>query len=146
MKISRHQVRVNAVILIYQTLMRSDSLDVLYQIAEEHSDLVINDAVRELAGGASEKQEELDAIIQQYSPKRAVSRIAKLLHAILLVALYEMIYDDGTPDSAAISEALIICEEYSYFPEDVRFLNGLLGAFARSRAGQSKPAEEPEQA
>ena len=146
MKISRHETRVNAVILIYQTLMRSDSLETLYEIAEESGEFAVTDAVKELAGGAHAKQEELDAIIQQYSPKRAVSRIAKLLHAILLVALYEMCYDDGTPDNAAISEAVIICEEFSYFPEDVRFLNGLLGSFARSRAAETAPAEDGTQA
>ncbi len=133
MSISRHEVRVSAMKLIYESLLRDDTLPVLYAIAEEHGEIPVTDAVRELTDGVAAHRDELDALIQQYSPKRAVSRIPKLLHAILLIAVFEILYDEKTPDNAAISEALLVCEEYSYFPEDVRFLNGLLGALVRGR-------------
>lgn len=129
---SRHQIRVGAVILVYQSLMRDDPAERLYQIAEEYAEFPFDSDVRNLTDAVLAKADELDAVIQQMSPRRALRRIPMLLRAILRVAIYEITYQDKVPANAAISEALLICEEYSYFQEDVRFLNGLLGAYARS--------------
>lgn len=146
MKLTRHQIRVNAVILIYEKLMRTDSMHALYLLAEESPDmLTVTDDVKEITDGVEAHAEELDALIQQFSPKRRVARIPKLLHAILRVAVYEILYNDRVPDGSAISEAVTIVREYSYFDEDARFVNGLLGALVRSRAEQNaEPAESGE--
>lgn len=129
---SRHQIRVGAVILNYQSLMRDDPAERLYQIAEEYAEFPFDDEVRRLTDEVLARADELDAVIQKMSPRRALRRIPMLLRAIMRVAIYEITYDDKVPANAAISEALLICEEFSYFQEDVRFLNGLLGAYARS--------------
>lgn len=132
MNYTRHQIRVGTVMLIYQTLMRDDPAERLYQIAEEHAEFPFNEEVRSLTDAVLSKCDELDETIQRLSPRRTLQRIPKLLRAIMRVAIYEITYNKKVPANAAISEALLICEEYSYFQEDVRFLNGLLGAYARS--------------
>lgn len=141
MNLSRHEVRVNAVLLIYQTLMRDDDIRVLYAIAEESELLSVNKAVRETVDGTLAHLEEIDGIIQQFSPSRVVARIPKLLLAILRVAVYEILYNDRVPDGVAVSEAMKIVREYSYFDEDARFVNGLLGAFVRSRTPDTESAQ-----
>lgn len=133
MKNSRHQTRVGAVILVYQSLMRDDGAEALYQIAEEYGDFPYDENVRAMAEAVLAKADELDGIIQQLSPRRSLQRIPKLLRAIMRVSIYEITYDKSVPANAAIAEAVLICEEYSYFQEDVRFLNGLLGAYARAQ-------------
>ena len=82
--------------------------------------------------------EELDDIISRYSKSRALSRISKLNIAILRIALYEAIYEENTPVNAAISEAIKLSQTYTY-PEDISFINGVLGAFSRE---YSKKSEE----
>ena len=134
MSLTRHEVRVNAVILIYQTLMRDDEIKVLYHIAEESDLMQIDKAVRETVDSTLAHLEEIDGIIQQFSKTRVVARIPKLLLAIMRVAVCEILYNDRVPDGVAVSEAVKIVREYSYFDEDARFVNGLLGAFVRSRA------------
>ena len=80
--------------------------------------------------GIREKQEELDAYITKYSIGWSVSRISKVARAILHVAMYEALYVEDVPVSAAINEAVELSRKYE--DEDVvSFVNGILGSFAR---------------
>ena len=139
-KITRREIRDSAMKLLFETTLRDDPIEMLYEIAEEIDEIVVNDDVRALVDGTLSHQEEIDALIQKYSPKRSISRIAKLTLAILRLAVYEILYDEKTPVNAAISEAVLLAENYSYNDEDVRFINGLLGAYSRAN-----PRPEQEQ-
>ena len=80
--------------------------------------------------GIQEKQEELDGWIRKYSVGWSVSRISKVARAILHVAMYEALYVEDVPVSAAINEAVELTRKYE--DEDVvSFVNGILGSFAR---------------
>ncbi len=137
--ISRREIRDSAMKLLFETAMRDDPVETLYAIAEEIDEIIVNDAVRTLVDGTLAHQEELDALIQKYSPKRSIHRIPKLTLSILRLAMFEIVYDDKTPTNAAISEAVQLAENYTYYEEDVRFINGLLGAYARDLAKQEQP-------
>jgi N utilization substance protein B len=130
-KSSRREIRDSAMKLLFETSMRDDPIETLYGIAEEIDEIIVNDEVRALVDGTLAHQDEFDALIQKYSPKRSISRIPKLTLTIIRLAMYEIMYDEGTPTNAAISEAVQLAENYTYYEEDVRFLNGLLGAYAR---------------
>lgn len=129
--ITRREIRDSAMKLLFETSMRDDPIEALYAIAEEIDEIIVNDDVRVLVDGTLAHLDELDALIQKYSPKRSISRIPKLTLSILRLALFEIGYDDKTPTNAAISEAILLAENYSYYEEDVRFINGLLGAYSR---------------
>lgn len=137
---TRREVRDCAFKLIFEQLLRGDDIEELYDIANEVDEITVDDQVRALTDGVLEHSAELDDIIAKYSKSRAVSRISKLNHAILRVALYESIYDDNTPMNAAISEAIKLSQIYTY-QEDTSFINGVLGAFSRDFSG----AKETEQ-
>ena len=80
--------------------------------------------------GIREKQEELDGYIGKYAVNWSVSRISKVARAILHVAMYECLYVQDVPVSAAINEAVELARKYE--DEDVvAFVNGVLGSFAR---------------
>lgn len=80
--------------------------------------------------GIREKQEELDGYIAKYAIGWSVSRISKVARAILHVAMYESLYMEDVPVSAAINEAVELTRKYE--DEDVvSFVNGILGSFAR---------------
>ena len=104
---------------------------------EEIDEIILNKQVREMVDGTLAHAEELDGIIEKYSKTRALNRIPKLNLAILRIALYEILYDEGTPQNAAINEAVELAKNYTY-QEDVSFINGLLGAYARDHAEPQK--------
>lgn len=127
---TRREVRDCAFKIVFEKLLRDDSLQELYSIAEEVDEITLNDKVKELVEGTVNHQSEIDDIISKYSQKRDISRIAKIDVAILRIALFEIMYDDGTPVNAAINEAVILSQNYSY-QEDTAFINGILGSYAR---------------
>ena len=100
-------------------------------MAEEIEEIPLNDDVRELVNGVLEKSSELDDMIAKYSKKRAFSRIAKINIAVLRIAFYEILYNDKIPTNAAVHEAVLLAQNYSY-KEDVSFVNGILGVYTRS--------------
>ena len=88
------------------------------------------DYIRQTVAGIREKQELLDGYISKYAINWSVSRISKVARAILHVAMYEALYVEDVPVSAAINEAVELARKYE--DEDVvAFVNGILGSFAR---------------
>jgi N utilization substance protein B len=86
--------------------------------------------IRAAVAGIQEKQDELDGYISKYAINWSVSRISKVARAILHVAMYECLYVDDVPVSAAINEAVELSRKYE--DEDVvAFVNGILGSFAK---------------
>ena len=86
--------------------------------------------IREVVSGIHAKQEELDGYISKYAINWSVSRISKVARAILHVAMYEALYVEDVPVSAAINEAVELSRKYE--DEDVvAFVNGILGSFAK---------------
>lgn len=129
---SRREIRDNAFKLVFEQLVRNDDIDELYEIAEEVEEITVNDDVKKIVDGTLEHSSEIDGIISGYSRSRSISRISRLNLAILRIALYEAVYDDNIPVNVAISEAVNLAETYAY-QEDISFINGVLGAFARNQ-------------
>ena len=76
------------------------------------------------------KREELEGYISKYSVGWSLGRIARMAVAIMEVCMYEALYIDDAPVSAAINEAVELTRKYEN--EDVvSFVNGILGGFAR---------------
>ena len=89
----------------------------------------IGDVVR----GIEEKHEELDGYIAKYAIGWNIDRISRLARSIMQLAMYEILYVEDVPTSAAINEAVELTRKYE--DEDVvAFVNGILGSFAREVA------------
>ena len=136
---TRSEIRDSAFKLVFEQLLRDDNIEELYEVAEEIDEITVNDEVKSLVNGTLTHAEELDNIIESYSKSRKLSRISKLNHAILRIAVYECLYEEKTPVNAAISEAIKLANTYTY-REDVNFINGVLGAFSRDRAKDQENA------
>lgn len=90
------------------------------------------DYISALVTGVRDRREELDALIEQFSHGWKLSRISRTALAVLRVALYEILYMPDIPAAASINEAIELAKGYDE-PETVRFINGILGSFMRSR-------------
>lgn len=85
-----------------------------------------------VVSGVANREEELNAQIQKFSIGWDISRISKLTRSVMQLALYEIQYMDDIPTGVAISEAVRIAKKYDT-DETGSFVNGILGAFARSQ-------------
>ena len=80
--------------------------------------------------GVQARREELEGYITKFSVGWTLGRIARMAVAIMEVCMYEALYVDDAPVSAAINEAVELTRKYEN--EDVvSFVNGILGGFAR---------------
>ena len=93
------------------------------------------DYIRRLVKGVDEHAAELDGYIAKYAKGWSFSRIPLVASAIMRVAMYEILYMQDVPNSAAINEAVEIAKKYET-PETVKFINGILGSFVRQEAGE----------
>ena len=84
-----------------------------------------------VVSGVANREEELNAVISQFSIGWDVKRISRLTRAILQLAIFEILYMDDVPTGVAISEAVRLAKMYD--GDDAgSFVNGILGSFARS--------------
>ncbi len=132
----RSFIREAAFMLIFEKMFRDDSCEDIIEAAKEADEYDFNDESKELFIKVSEKTEELDGIISEYSPKRKVTRIGKVCLAVLRLAVYECLYEEDVPDNVAISEAVQLTKKYA-FDTDIQFVNGVLGTFSRRERAEN---------
>jgi N utilization substance protein B len=121
----RTDQRRAAVVALYQR-------EVSPRPVEELFDRRATPFTRELAIGASDASEELDALIERHAVGWSLDRIAPLERSILRVALYEMLHRPDVPDEVAIDEAVEGAKELCG-ADAPAFVNGILGAVQRER-------------
>ena len=86
-----------------------------------------------VVAGVANRADELNEIIQKHAIGWDISRISKLARTIMQLAIFEIQYVDDVPTGVAISEAVRIAKMYDG-DDTGAFVNGILGAFARSLA------------
>lgn len=128
----RSEIREAVFFLTFEKMFSSDTPDEILDTAYEADVFEITEDVENMFKAIDENSAAIDEVIAKFSEKRQFSRIPKVLTAILRIAVYEMLYDDKIHDNVAISEAVILAQKFAY-ETDVQFVNGLLGAFSRSR-------------
>ena len=84
-----------------------------------------------VVAGVVNRVTELNETIQKFSIGWDISRISKLTRTVLQLAIFEILYMEDVPTGAAISEAVRIAKMYDG-DDTGSFVNGILGAFARS--------------
>jgi len=83
-----------------------------------------------LAETASIHLEELDETIAKRLKGWKLSRISRTSHALLRLAVCEMLYFDDIPVGASINEAVELAKLYGD-ADAPKFINGVLGAISR---------------
>jgi N utilization substance protein B len=93
--------------------------------------------------GVANREEELNGFIQKFSIGWDIKRISHLARSIMQLAIYEILYMDDVPTGVAVSEAVRLAKKYDG-DDTGAFVNGILGAFARSLNAPAPEAEEAE--
>ena len=76
---------------------------------------------------------ELDEYISRYAIGWNFARLPRVAIAIMRIAMYEILYMQDVPNSAAINEAVEMAKHYEE-QEVVSFINGILGSFVRKES------------
>ena len=84
-----------------------------------------------VVSGVADREDELNDVIRQFSIGWDVTRISKLARSVMQLAIFEIRFLDDVPTGVAISEAVRIAKLYDG-DDTGAFVNGILGAFARS--------------
>jgi N utilization substance protein B len=114
---------------IYQSELSKTSIDEALTNLFEEEELAedTREFTRRLAEGVLCRKDDLDRKIREFSKNWEIGRISMINKAILMLALYELIYEKDTPKAVVINEALELAKRYSD-PESAKFINGILGS------------------
>lgn len=129
----RKQAREGAMKVLFQMDSMSDfteeSLEVFLENFEydEMETLYIKESISKIR----DNLEEIDEYIKQNLEGWSIYRLAKVDLAVLRIAIYEMLFRDDIPMEVSINEAIETVKKYST-DESFKFINGVLGGFARS--------------
>ena len=130
--ISRYKKREQAFFLCFESLFTDDDIDEIADNAGDARDEFLSDYAIECAKGVLAHKDIIDAqIADNLKSGWKISRISKISLALMRVAVYEMLYQDDIPVSVSINEAVELGKKYST-EEDTAFINGVLGAVART--------------
>ena len=77
--------------------------------------------------GILNHQDEIEEILTKYLKNWKLSRISKIEHTILIMAIYELKFRPEVPGKVVINEAIELGKKYST-KESNNFLNGILDA------------------
>lgn len=130
---TRHQVRTSILMLVFENIFRDDeTIENIIEIAKEAENFPVNEEIELTFIELSKNRIDIDQEISKYLKDWTLSRISKISLAILRVAFYEILFSDKIETDSAISEAVLLAENYS-LDTDVKFINGVLSSFAKSK-------------
>ena len=81
--------------------------------------------VNTLIGGVNENYDSILEVIKKHTEGYELDRIYKVDLAILVLAVFELLYDKSTPQNVVINEAVELAKKYST-DKSYSFINGVL--------------------
>jgi N utilization substance protein B len=90
---------------------------------------------------ATEREEEVDGLIQKHAQNWRLERMPVVDRNLLRTAVAEMLGYPKTPSAVIINETLEIARRYAA-PESIHFLNGVLDAIGRDLLTERLKAKE----
>lgn len=128
--------------------LREIAVDIIYEILERdaYSHLVLRAALEKyqylskqqrsfitrVTQGTVERVIQIDAVLTQFVKKPKVSKMKPMIRTILRSAVYQILFMDGTPDSAVCNEAVKLAKKKGYAGLG-GFVNGVLRSISRDR-------------
>jgi N utilization substance protein B len=111
---TRSELREKAMVILYQIdILKSNKCEYnVEQLIVENLE-VDNEFVRNIVYGVETHLEQLDEMANKYMKDWSINRIDKTGAAILRMGLFEILYEEETPNIVAINEAVELAKKYS---------------------------------
>ncbi len=143
---ARRKARECALQMLFQYDMSRQPVDELIltfwgELAEGPDD--VKEFSNDLVAGVISHMEEIDERIRLRTEHWRIPRMAVVDRNLLRLAVYEFVYQPGTPKTVAINEALEIARRFSTH-EATQFVNGILDAIKRDMDGATSVPAPPE--
>jgi N utilization substance protein B len=132
----RRKAREYALQMLFQWDITHDSID---QIAstffeDQEEDRAVADFARQLVIRTVEHIEKIDALIKRHAEHWRLDRMATVDRNLLRLATQEFLFDNQTPKTVVINEAIEIARRFSA-QESPQFINGILDSIKRELEG-----------
>lgn len=134
---TRREAREQAFVLLFEkTFNKDDSLQTIIENATEGRNIEVDPFAFQLASGWASRADAIDEQIEQHSTKWKMNRISRVALSILRLSVYELLFAEEIPDKVSINEAVELGKKFGT-EEDSSFINGVLGAVERGKAGDA---------
>jgi N utilization substance protein B len=134
----RHQGRMLALQVLFELdLTNHDADEAMGRAFAEH-DPVTGDVrrhVETLVRGVLEHRDELDPVIANAAPARALAEQAAIERNVLRLATYELFHDAGVPPKVAINEGVELAKRFGG-ENSGKFVNGVLRTIYEAGGGR----------
>lgn len=111
---TRSELREKAMVILYQIdILKSNKCDFNVENLISENLEVDNEFVRNIVYGVETHLNELDELANSHMKDWSINRIDKTGAAILRIGLYEILYEEDTPNIVAINEAVELAKKYS---------------------------------
>lgn len=138
----QNQVNARAIVmdmLLEVTMNQSYSHIVVREVLNKYNYLSNQEKsfMKRLFEGTLERMIEIDYLLNQYS-KVKVNKMKPVIRTIMRMAVYQILYMDAVPDSAACNEAVKLAQKKG-FATLKGFVNGVLRTIAREKENLPYP-------
>ena len=111
---TRSELREKAMVILYQIdILKNNNVEFSVENLISENLEVDNEFVRNIVYGVITHLESLDELANSHMKDWSISRIDKTGAAILRMGLYEILYEEDTPNIVAINEAVELAKKYS---------------------------------
>ncbi len=111
---TRSELREIAMIILYQIdILKSNKVEYDVESVISENLEVDNEFVRNLVYGVITHLDTIDELANSHMKNWTINRIDKTGAAILRIGLYEILYEEETPNIVAINEAVELAKKYS---------------------------------
>ena len=115
----------------FQALFQLDSTELSVEEAIGHAleeEQKSNAFLEQLVRGTTENLEAIDAALEQKLEKWTLSRLPKIERTVLRLAVYELLFEQETPNKVVLNEAIELCKTFGD-EKSSKFVNGVLSKF-----------------
>ena len=122
----RSDAREVAIKLVFEYLFNNQiNEQLINDLSQEYQLTTEQDYASKTYFGVVNNLDKLNDVIQQHAVGFSIDRIFKVDRAILLVAIYEILFDNTIDYKVSVNEALNLAKKYST-EKSSKFINGIL--------------------
>ncbi len=111
---TRSELREKAMVILYQIdILKSTNVEFNVENIITENLEVDNEFVRNIVYGVITHLDSLDELANSHMKDWSINRIDKTGAQILRIGLYEILYEEETPNIVAINEAIELAKRYS---------------------------------